>query len=195
MSERMKSEKFATLVSLALSPQIYGGVVAYLLWREVRVGGVEAVAVLLLTQTFLPLAPILVDTARRRIDIFVSDRRVRLKYYVLTIASYALGAALCTLKNWYVYIPSFAAYAASAALLAVVNELAKWKISAHTAGITGPTTLLVYACGNHYTPLYLLVIPVFWARLRLGAHTVGQLVAGAITAAAMTAAVLSVWLQ
>lgn len=189
----MTSEKLATLISLALSPQIYGGLVAYLLWREIQIGGGEAIAVLLLTQTFLPLAPILVDTARKKIDIFVSNRGVRLKYYILTIASYSLGAALCLLKGWSAYIPFFAAYAASAAFLALVNELARWKISAHTAGVTGPTTLLVYACGNHYASLYLLVIPVFWARLKLKAHTVGQLVAGALAAAVVTAAVLMVW--
>lgn len=185
----MKLERVATLVSLVLSPQLYGGLVSYLAWRTLGLGGLEALYVLLTTQTILPLAPIVADTARGKVDIFVTDRSVRLKYYLLTLASYALGAFYCLLRGWVGYLLFYAAYACTVVLLTFINEAAKWKVSAHAAGITGPTTALVCVGGLEYAGLYLLAAPVFWARLKLRAHTPGQLVAGAVVAAAVTALV------
>uniref|UniRef100_A0A7J3X4Z5 Phosphatase PAP2 family protein n=1 Tax=Thermofilum pendens TaxID=2269 RepID=A0A7J3X4Z5_THEPE len=186
----MKRRKLATAVSLVLAPQLYGGFASYLVWLHKAVGGAEALASLLISQTVLPLAWVLLDAARGRVDIFVSDRSIRLKYYVLTLASYALGAVWAVVRDWDAYLPLYAAYAAVVAALAVVNELARWKISAHAAGIAAPTTVLVLAVNPWYLLLYFLLLPVAWARLELEAHTPGQLAAGAIVAAVATLLVL-----
>ena len=174
----------ATLVSLALAPQIYGGLVAYALWHHFRAGSVEALAVLLLTQTVLPLLPILIDTLRGKVDIFVTERVKRWKYYLLTLLSYAVGTVYVLKRDLSVYVPFYASYALIATVMAVITL--RWKISVHTAGIAGPTTVLVYMLGLDKAFLYLLLIPVAWARHELRAHTAMQLLAGAFVAFALT---------
>ncbi len=177
-------EKLATAVSLILAPQLYGGFIAYVLWVHYRAGGHEALLVLLLTQTILPLLPILIDTARGKIDIFVTERKKRWKYYILTLLSYVVGLVYIVDKGLWIYFPFYASYMAIAAVMALITL--KWKISVHTAGIAGPTTALVYLVGLEKAYLYLLLIPVAWARYRLKAHTVSQLVAGALLATVLT---------
>uniref|UniRef100_A0A7C4FF90 Phosphatase PAP2 family protein n=1 Tax=Thermofilum pendens TaxID=2269 RepID=A0A7C4FF90_THEPE len=186
----MNRGRLATVVSLVLAPQLYGGFVSCIVWLHKAVGGAEALASLLISQTVLPLVWVLVDAVRGKVDIFVTDRGVRLKYYILTLVSYALGVAWTLARGWHTYLPLYAAYAAVVAALALVNELARWKISAHTAGVAAPTTVLVAMVDSWYALLYLLLLPVAWARLELRAHTPGQLVAGAAVAAAATLAAL-----
>lgn len=188
----MNRRRLATAVSLALAPQLYGGFASCLVWLHKAVGGAEALASLLLSQTVLPVAWVLADAARGKVDIFVTDRSARLKYYALTLASYALGVAWAVARGWGVYLPLYAAYAAVVTALAVVNELARWKISAHAAGIASPTTVLALLASPWCALLYLLLIPVAWARLELKAHTPGQLVAGAAVGVMMTLVTLSV---
>lgn len=72
------------------------------------------------------------------------------------------------------------AYLCVASATFVITVL--WKISAHTAGIAGPSTALVFVFGACALPLYLLAILMVWSRVKLGAHTLDQAVAGVIVA-------------
>jgi sulfopyruvate decarboxylase TPP-binding subunit len=65
----------------------------------------------------------------------------------------------------------------------------KWKISIHTSGITSPVTALVYLLGTRMLPLFMLFLPVAWARLELKAHDKKQITAGAVISSVLT------WLQ
>jgi len=67
-----------------------------------------------------------------------------------------------------------------------------WKISAHTAGIAGPTTALVFVFGTWILPLYVLSILMIWSRVKFRAHTLTQAVAGMIVAVTITALVYAV---
>ena len=178
-------------MSLLTAPQLYGGLASALVWLRVGLGGAEALAALLLSHTALPLAPILFDAARGEVDIFVSERGRRWKYYLLSLLAYALGLAYATWRGYRLYAALTLSYAATAAALAAVTVLCRWKVSAHTAGIAGPTTALVLVVGREAAALYLLLAPVAWARLELGAHTPAQLAAGAAIAVASTLAALS----
>lgn len=65
----------------------------------------------------------------------------------------------------------------------------KWKISIHASGISGPFTFLVYVLGTVFLPLYLLILPVGWARIELRAHSLSQVLAGFLLTILLT------WLQ
>jgi len=184
--------RVAELVSLAFAPQIYGGAVGLTLWLSAG-GSFDALAVLILTLTVLPLLSILVSVRKGEVDIFVSEREKRGKYYLLSLLSYLAGLAYTLWRGYALYATLCLSYTLSAATLAAVTVALKWKISVHTAGIAGPTTALVCALGPECSPLFLLLIPVAWARYELKAHTLGQLVAGAITAAAVTLVVFKVF--
>lgn len=187
----MLKGKLAQAVSLATAPQLYGGFIAVLVWSELRLGGLEALAMLLLSHTVLPLAPILVDSARGRVDVFVSERGKRVRYYLISILSYFIGISYSLWRGYRIYAVFNAAYMLSAAALALVTVLARWKISVHAAGVAGPTTALALITGAEAALLYLLLIPVAWARLELKAHTPAQLAAGAFVALVSTVSVFS----
>jgi membrane-associated phospholipid phosphatase len=55
-----------------------------------------------------------------------------------------------------------------------------WKISIHVSGITAAATFLVYHLGAGMLPFFMLLFPVGWARIRLKAHSLAQVVGGAL---------------
>ena len=55
----------------------------------------------------------------------------------------------------------------------------KWKISGHLYTFTAATTLMSMVSG-WFAALYLLIPLISWSRLKLNAHTFGQIVAGAL---------------
>lgn len=68
----------------------------------------------------------------------------------------------------------------SALFLAVTNLLITvvWKISQHVSGVAATATLITAALGMWISPILLLIPLVAWARVKVGAHTVGQTLAG-----------------
>ena len=61
-----------------------------------------------------------------------------------------------------------------------------WKISAHVIGAGMPLAVLVWFFGWAALPFFLLIPLVGWARLYLKAHTLSQVVAGAILGFTLT---------
>ncbi|QQG49843.1 MAG: phosphatase PAP2 family protein [Candidatus Berkelbacteria bacterium] len=61
-----------------------------------------------------------------------------------------------------------------------------WKISIHASTMAALVTLLVIFRGRDLLPLYLLLIPLAWARLELKQHTIAQLIGGAMLGVAVT---------
>jgi membrane-associated phospholipid phosphatase len=69
-------------------------------------------------------------------------------------------------------------------LLTVVSLV--WKISIHTSTLAALVTLMVIFRGEALLPLYLIVLPVAWARLQLHKHTAAQLAGGSLLGVAVT---------
>jgi membrane-associated phospholipid phosphatase len=81
-------------------------------------------------------------------------------------------------------------YFAGTLFLFLVNL--RWKISIHTMGIAGPTTVLIFVFGYWGALLALLLPPVIWSRVYLKKHTVAQALAGAAVGFLLTA--FTLWL-
>lgn len=64
-----------------------------------------------------------------------------------------------------------------------------WKISAHAAATAGMATALWLVLGMWMLSAYVLALLTIWARVRLGAHTILQALAGAILSIIITALV------
>jgi membrane-associated phospholipid phosphatase len=62
-----------------------------------------------------------------------------------------------------------------------------WKISTHAIGITAPLTALTLLYGRQPFPFLVLIPMVCWARVYLKAHTVMQVMSGAVLAVCTTA--------
>jgi hypothetical protein len=75
-------------------------------------------------------------------------------------------------------------YALATLLFALLTPLSN--LSLHAAGVSGAAVCLTYVFGAWGLPAFLLLPPVFWARLALGRHTpielaLGSLVGGGVT--------------
>jgi len=152
---------------------------------------------LLLSFVFSTAVPLAYLCAlRRRGDIpalFIPDRRQRIRPLLVGIGSYLLGMITLSLARAHgLLVTLMGCYAASTAAAALINL--RWKISLHAVGAWGTLVALCHALG--YRGLYLspLALGVVWARLRLGSHTLAQLIGGGSLGAFMTFIILKLWI-
>lgn len=142
--------------------------------------GIVAVSIPVLLFTF--------ELRRGRIsDWHVSDRRERLKPRALiaSVSGPALPLVLLlSLRGPHLLRVTFL----SALLLVTFNVLVTfiWKISQHTATIAATATLMVALLGLGALPILLLIPLIAWARVKVGAHTVMQVVAGGFVGVSIT---------
>lgn len=140
-------------------PTILG--IAYILNRELRKGGIS--------------------------DWHISKRQERLRPVPLLLAFLGTGIPLAVL----ILLDGpklFLAASLSGFILVVVNMLItiRWKISQHVSGIALGALLVTSTLGYWVFPVLFLIPLVAWARVKIGAHTVMQTVAGGITGLAVT---------
>ncbi|MHB1435672.1 MAG: phosphatase PAP2 family protein [Thermoplasmata archaeon] len=109
-----------------------------------------------------------------------------LGYAIGTVGLLAAGASLLVTLLMF-------CYGTNTAVLLVINIF--WKASAHAMGVAGPTMALVFGFGVSGTLLSLLLPMVGWSRIRLGAHSLTQVVAGALLGYALTGLQLSAGLR
>ncbi len=127
---------------------------------------------------------VVIECVRGRIDISVTDVRLRPRFFVPAVISYACGSIVFDLYGNIVLSLLSLAYATVTTVFLLASF--KTKVSVHMGGLAGPITFLVVSLGSKYCLLYLLLIPVFWSRKELKAHTTTQLIAGTLIAVIVT---------
>ena len=137
----------------------------------------------------LPLVMIVYMLKRGIIsDFYARERMERFIPFLATIASYTMGTiSLILVKAPAPITALMACYLVNGIVLLLITF--KWKISIHASGIASPVTALVYLLGTRLLPLFLLFIPVAWARVELKAHDKLQVTMGALISSLLT------WLQ
>ena len=185
-NEEDSVERIAGLVSKVLTPQLISLLVVIIFAFASPTGTgplLNSLQCFLLGVVFivvLPISPVIVAYARGKVDIWVSSREARTFYFILAILTYFIGALI------FLYGESISMYAISLTYALVTLAVAlinlKWKISVHTAGVSGPSTALVYVYGVIALSFVALIVLVIWSRVKLKAHTTGQSLAGAIVA-------------
>jgi len=174
----------ALIVSYLLSSPVYSFYCFLLLCNRIETPLYISLPLSILSLSILPILYIITEYRRGRTDIFVTDKGKRPKFFIPALISYAMGALAFTLLGDGVLVAFHLCYLTVTAAIFLVSL--KWKISIHTAGIAGPTTFLVYYLGPVYTILYLLIPLAAWSRYKLRAHTIPQLVMGALVALIVT---------
>lgn len=139
------------------------------------------------TLALLPFLPILREARAGRTDLDVSDPKKRIPFYVPGLASYVAGAAIFLILNNKVMFVIALAYVCVA--LATFMITLFWKISTHTTGVAGPITALAFVFGPWALVLHVFSVMMVWSRVRLGAHTLSQAIAGVLVAVAVTSCV------
>ncbi|RDE15885.1 MAG: hypothetical protein C4K49_05415 [Candidatus Thorarchaeota archaeon] len=142
------------------------------------------VLVCLVFMVVLPLSPIVFQAWRGKVDLDVSAREMRLRFFVFSLVCYTFAYVIYWLFQCSLMSVLAAAY--FGVTLAVMISTLRTKVSVHAAGVGGPGTALLYVYGMLAVPVLVLWVAVVWARAYLKQHTLVQSVAGLAIGAIVT---------
>lgn len=144
---------------------------------------------------FLPLILVVYMLKRGVIsDFYANDRNERFLPFMATIVSYTMGTVALIAAGAPEQITALmACYIVNGIVLLLITT--KWKISIHASGIASPVTALVYLLGTRLLPLFLLFLPIAWARVELKAHDKKQVTAGAVISSVLTWVQMAFYVQ
>lgn len=192
--------RLASAISYLLNPLILPPIAFVLIQWHFGAGGREVIQTFIVSLTFfclIPFANVIGMVWRGEAKTLeVREQKARTKPLLVGIVSYILGLmalAFMTQTATALVVLVAALFPLNAALILLINR--RWKISAHVSSLAGfvsgllfiavaawqsplSTTESVLTAGT-MVPLLILVPLLMWARVRAGAHTVGQVVAGA----------------
>ena len=115
--------------------------------------------------------------------------------FIMCIAGYVLGTIVSFVFRAPLPVKMiFTSYLVSGGILALVNSLIQFKASGHACGVAGPFVVLFYLLGLKVWYIILTLVPVFWARLRMGRHTLKELITGAVIGMGGTAITITAFL-
>ena len=184
-AKRSRSERFAHLISELFSPvyQVFFMLLVVGIHSAGLAQGLLLGAVAALFAGGIPYLILATGVRRGRFtDMHLSRREERPIMMAIGLASVAVGLGLMALLD----APRelFALVGAMVAGVAVALLISSfWKISIHTSVTAGSATILAIVFGPWALLLGSVVAAVAWARVRLGAHTVSQVLVGAAVGA------------
>lgn len=144
---------------------------------------------LFLSTAFTSIGPMLyvfwLYSTDRISDLDMSVRRERELVFSTFVVFYLLGSVALWLAHApRLLVAAMLGYFASTFVVGYITRF--WKISTHAIGITAPLVALTLLYGRQPLPFLVLIPMVCWARVYLKAHTVAQVVAGALLATVTT---------
>ena len=130
----------------------------------------------LVIMVILPILPIVLEAWRGKVDLDVSDRESRTKFFIFSILCYVL--AFVVYRYYECHIMSTLAAAYFSVTLGVLLVSIRWKISVHGAGVGGPGAALIYVYGVFALSVAIVWAIVIYSRITLRQHTPAQSIAG-----------------
>jgi len=179
----LNKQKTAEFISLILAPQFVSMssflFISLYLEQDIKMKFISAFTTITFT-SILPTAFIYYLIYRGRIDHpFIPEREKRTIPYLFAVVSAFIGfLILLYFRAHWLIIAGQWCYVSNTLLIALINS--RWKISAHSAGLSGPLTLMTWIFGYKILPFFLLIPIVGWSRLYLKVHTFWQVVIGAV---------------
>mgnify|MGYP001024343891 FL=1 len=147
----------------------------------------QAVSLGIPTIAVAPIVMVLYFFKKGYVDLHVSQGERRPMFFIPALAAYMSAAVVFLSLNCKILYLLSVSYLSMSLIVLLVTLF--WKISIHMAGLTGPITALTLVLGANYALLYLLALPLGWARTELEAHTVPQVLSGAVVGVGVTALV------
>ena len=198
---RDRSYRLANAVSYFLNPLVFPPIAFALLDAHFGAGPVEVAWTFGVSVVFFCLVPLFYVLGMVRMgrveSLEVRARERRLEPFLVGMVSYAIGALLLWRTVEGPALPLIVAFASlfpiNTAIILLINT--RWKISVHMTSLAGFVGVLLFTSLTVWRdlpadveaaltlvtvgPLLLLLPLLMWARVRVEAHTVGQVVAGA----------------
>ncbi|QHC67453.1 phosphatase PAP2 family protein [Rathayibacter sp. VKM Ac-2759] len=188
LAARIATEAFSPAVLAVLVPVVVGARVADPPLLGVAWGALAALFVGVLPYLVIRL---LMRSGRIRGDHHVPDRRERALPIGLALVSIAVGLVLLAALGAPPAVTTFGLVTVAVVVAVGVVNLA-WKLSGHAAVVATCAVVVLIA----YGPWSLVVtVPIAlwtgWSRVRLGAHTPAQVLAGGLVGAVLASVVWS----
>lgn len=144
----------------------------------------------LLAATFAAVVPYVATWRMRHPpDGTQTSARGRVGYLLVTMLSALAGVGLTTLLGAPRRVVAVAVtIVAGLAVAAALN--ARWRGSNHAAAAGGGTAILAVLYGPVFLVGYVIVAMAGWSRVRLGRHTAGEVLLGALAGSVVCAALL-----
>ena len=199
-AQRQRGYRLANALSYFLNPLVLPPVGFALVQWHLGAGPLEIAWTFGASAFFFCIVPLLyvagMVRSGRAESLEVRDRASRLKPFLVGIVSYLVGMIVLgtTVETATALIVSIAAlFPLNTLLLLLVNL--RWKISIHMATLAGFVSILLFVAltvwrdlpteweaaltAASVAPLLLLLPLLMWARVRVSAHSPGQVLAGA----------------
>jgi membrane-associated phospholipid phosphatase len=139
-----------------------------------------SILICLIIMVILPIVPIVFEAWRGNVDLDVSTRENRTRFFIFSMMCDILAFSVYSYLACHIMSTLAATYFAVTLGVTVVSL--RWKISVHGAGVGGPGAALIYV----YGPVALLVVIVWglviWSRITLKQHSLGQSIGGVFLA-------------
>jgi hypothetical protein len=185
-------EKLARLTSNILNPFLLSCITIITLVLKSTTGIADAVKWILISMALsvLPVfAVVLYMVSRKKLDgIFVTRRQQRNGLYLMAGGLAIVGCIILYLVDAPDLLQAtFISGLAAIAIFGLINLA--WKISLHSAFMSGAATIFTIIYGAAGALSFLLLVLVAWARLELKMHSLAQVVVASILAAAIVTGV------
>ena len=166
---------------------LYVGII-FSLYSPIGLGPVlnplTSILICTLVMVILPPAPIIYEAWKGNVDLDVSDREVRTKFFMFSMMCDVIAFAIYNYFECLIMSTLAAAY--FSVTLGVMLVTLKAKISVHGAGVGGPGMALIYVYGPIAYLVIIIWLLVIFSRIILKQHTLGQSVAGVVLAIIIT---------
>ncbi len=133
---------------------------------------VDALLICTALMVVAPIVPIVYSAWKGHVDLDVSVRDHRTRFFLFSLACYATAYMI---YGWF-QCDVFRVLAAAYFVVTTVVMIATFwtKVSVHAAGVGGPSTALIYMYGLVTMPVVIIWIAVVWSRAVLRQHTLYQ---------------------
>ncbi len=139
-----------------------------------------SILICLSVMVILPITPIVFEAWKGNVDLDVSVRESRTKFFVFSMICDVIAFVVYGYFDCHIMRTLAAAYFAVTAGVLLVSL--RSKISVHGAGVGGPGAALIYVYGPFALLVILVWILVVYSRITLRQHTLGQSIAGVVLA-------------
>jgi membrane-associated phospholipid phosphatase len=178
-------ETLARLTTNTLNPFLTSGIIMILFAFRGTAGTLEAIkwAAISVVLSILPVLVLVFYLVwKKKLDgVFANPRQQRTVIYLLASVLGAVGWVVMRYGGGPVLLEAtFAAGLVAIFIFMLINLF--WKISMHTAFLSGAVAGLIIVYGAVAAWTVLLLPPVAWARMALKQHTAVQVAAGAVLA-------------
>ncbi|MHB9093498.1 MAG: hypothetical protein ACYC21_02405 [Eubacteriales bacterium] len=181
-----KKSKAAEIVSRAAEPLVWLPLMIWLVLWHVNLPGEKRIVYYLVLLVFIFVIPfgyfMYLVFIKREFDLDVTQRNKRIGFTLKSMVSFAVAAVLTYFMNRELFVITSAVFISTLSLILITI---RWKISFH-----GGLNTLIFCTVNYlynwqFWWLFLLLIPIGWARLTMKKHTPAQFVAGVTLCAAI----------